>query len=341
MASKVYRCRVHDQNVPLSNKLSLFVGLDFACLVLEFFLTALLFSDSAEAKSGPFFLLRWQSAKQVLAAAGVGMDCWGFWLRNGDSPAIYSFDPSRCFENILPLVELLAPFSHVVEGMEPMVFSLEVTAQLESARQVQLQIQAAHEVVNLPGRSKSDGAHPESDVEDALDSDTDSMPSVASQETDIDEEEHASSEHEVMPPSPNKEDVEDTEFLPGRHKSGFHTVWTNSYFTLSNYVGKSDAKLIMKPRWATACEMGTDEKSKTLQIETYDGSSDANPPLQTYMVLRSWMLYRVQKHDWVQKTAARRTWYAKELADLEADCRKCVLSAATRTAVRKWCPDIL
>ena len=84
--------------------------------------------------------------------------------------------------------------------------------------------------------------------------------------------------------------------------------------------------------------------SKTLTILSYDASEEA--PTRTFLMLRAWMLWRVQRHGFIGKRVARMRWFAEEERSLKqaiADLQ--VLGSRTGCAkadaeIAKWMPSV-
>lgn len=106
-------------------------------------------------------------------------------------------------------------------------------------------------------------------------------------------------------------------------QAGSHIIASDAYFTLADYqkVGnKGDAKIILRERWAVdpPVGLGKSHKSKTLQIATFD--TDIRAPHRTYILLRSWSLWRCkQEHGWLDYSPQRRAWYNREFAQLKKE----------------------
>lgn len=294
------------------------------------------------ASSGPFFLVKWTNCKQVFCGAGVGPDCWGFPLESTQRNTVYLLRTDQCFSSCVPLQNFLI-HGKADSAVEPLVYSLEV--QISKLRESILEVEVlnAMEVTHVRAAREASEDAAEWNGEDGFDSDIESVDSVGSNMETEDEGDAGLSEDTMFKAEDggavdsDKPDSASATALP----AGTHTVWTNSYFTLSNYKGKPDCKIIMKTRWATDDELGPKDRSKTLQIKDFDGDSCADPPEQTYLALRAWMLHRVQQGNWHSRNKERHRWFQRELADLKCDIQKYPLSTATAKALREWTPQVV
>ena len=132
----------------------------------------------------------------------------------------------------------------------------------------------------------------------------------------------------------------------GRKPAGTHTVaeHSNVYFTMTNNPGFQDVVLAMLRSWQTADEMGTAEFSKRLRPHHF-GESKANPH-RTYLVLRSWMLWRSARGGWNDKKAARQRWWRGEQDKLRRDIAALrepgggTGSPKADSMIRVWMPSV-
>ena len=294
------------------------------------------------SNSGPFFLVKWAHWKQVFCGAGVGPDCWGFPLESTQRNSVYLLRTDQCFSACMPLNNFLI-HGKVDSAEQPLVYSLEVQISKLRDSIMEVQVLNATEVTHVRATQAASEDAAEWNGEDGFDSDIESMDSVRSNIETEDEGDVGLSDDAMFKAEDggavesDKPDNTGVTALP----AGTHTVWTNSYFTLSNYKGKPDCKIIMKTRWATNDELGPKDRSKTLQIKDFDGESCADPPEQTYLALRAWMLSRVQQGNWHSRNKERHRWFQQELADLKCDIQKSSLSAATAKALREWTPQVV
>lgn len=130
-----------------------------------------------------------------------------------------------------------------------------------------------------------------------------------------------------------------------RAKPGTHTAWGNGYFTCTNDPAYRDAKIRLRPRWCTAEHLQRGEMSKAYTILTYDDTEDA--PTRTYLMLRAWMLWRVQRNGFVGKRMVRRRWFEHEVRSLRQDIANLMVagggtgSAAADVEISRWMPDLM
>ena len=85
--------------------------------------------------------------------------------------------------------------------------------------------------------------------------------------------------------------------------------------------------------------------SAQVQIALFD--TDMRNPVRTYLVLRSWSLWRARENNWVEYKSARKAWYNREFSSLQQEIQK--LGVGTHTTgnaeadrlIRHWVPDLL
>ena len=130
----------------------------------------------------------------------------------------------------------------------------------------------------------------------------------------------------------------------GRAAAGTHTLWKNGYFTITRNTNYNNAVITIAPRLCVEEELGETLKSRRFKIRQFDG--DAEPAI-TYLVLRAWMINRVQHNEWVNRCAARKAFFLNEESKLRVDVKKLgVLGGGTGCAaadgwIREWCPSAL
>ncbi|CAK9087120.1 Uncharacterized protein SCF082_LOCUS41184 [Durusdinium trenchii] len=283
------------------------------------------------AKSGPFFLLKGCAARAVVVAAGVGSLCWAFVLQKlEDDPTVFVASLPTCFDKCKDIVSL-AKDLRIWQGPgqeDPEVFSLQVAFSKCEDRCVSFQVLGA-DLVPAPSRS----APAEDEVAGDIDlDDLDSLASVASEKFESDTDSDAS--------AAEAEAQLDVDVIKEKAKSGTHIVWSCSYFSLARYQNKTDAKMIMKDKWAIPAELGIQEKSKTLQVANFDESVHGDAT-QTFIALKAWMLHRCQRNNWHLRNDLRVNGFRKQEADLKHECARVTLSANTEKVVTKWMPSVL
>ena len=144
-------------------------------------------------------------------------------------------------------------------------------------------------------------------------------------------------------------DVEDQVPQPmvSRAKAGSYVFMCNGYFTLTDHPDYPDCKLVVKPRWRTAGELGTKAMSKTVVCAHFGENKEQRRPVITYLVLRAWMCWRFRQNGFADKQIARRRWLQDELLSLETDVRQMAVSDCSTGSERadamieEWCPGIL
>ncbi|CAK0828359.1 unnamed protein product [Prorocentrum cordatum] len=71
------------------------------------------------------------------------------------------------------------------------------------------------------------------------------------------------------------------------------------------------------------------------------GIVDPDPPVQTFLALRAYMIYRSQWAGWHARCPARAAWFAREQRLLRRDLADVELRPQTLSDVRTWAPDLL
>lgn len=102
-------------------------------------------------------------------------------------------------------------------------------------------------------------SHDEAD--DDLVSDAVTLATVFSGEEEVEEEETLTTRPQNLCLRKNTKDQE-------KRAARSHTIWTNQYFTLFDYIGASDSKIVLKPHWASAEEMACQRRAKQFRSET-------------------------------------------------------------------------
>ena len=202
----------------------------------------------------------------------------------------------------------------------------------------------------------------DSDGEDCLassGSDVQDLVSDVDSEVDkcLDDEQAASEEQEASESSDHEqvssEALEDVPVMMiPKAAPGTNVVMRNGIFTLVRDPKYSDAKMLLLRKWAVPELLGKvhgcKKKSKTCLIRDYDGNIAplANPTI-TYLVLRSWMVWRSDHSAFLDSNQARRCWHNEEIEALRADVRALehpgggTGSEAADSRIRTWCPAAL
>ena len=139
-----------------------------------------------------------------------------------------------------------------------------------------------------------------------------------------------------------------------RAARGSHVVTKNGYFFMTRDSVRGEAKMILYNKWWTPeclkTVHGTNKKSKTvvLAYHAYDGPiASLTKPIISYMVLRSWMIWRSNHGVFLDAKQARRWWHGQEIASLRNDIRALgqegggTGSAAADARIQAWCPEAL
>ena len=296
------------------------------------------------ARAGPFFLVKAEHCCLVVVASGVGNQCFGIQLqRCEDGQHMYLLNLETCFENCKDIQKIASEAALWDHGAvtEPEVYALTMELAIldgRIARFTVLEAELVRQSERQPASSSAGEELLDSESEHAV-SEDESVASVVSKScgsaSDSDTGHADVAEDGQRDAAPNAEE---------RAVAGTHVVWSCSYFTMANYRGKPDCKIILKDKWAVAAELGSNPRSKTLQIRNFDGREDGEPPVQTYIALKAWMLQRCVRQGWHRRNAERLEWFHRQEADLRADVEQASrggLSAATVYALRQWCPAVL
>ena len=261
-----------------------------------------------------------------LAALGAAANCF-----------VFSFS-DLSFKLSFPLDLRQVQSNKAMEGVQ---------IQIESAETVELRARERQNVKDDVDHSSSSdencrkGMCSDSDME-SLDSTQESEAANGLEEENL----HEDSDNEA----PMAEDIAQPEL---KRAAGTHVVRRDLYFTLVDYsqVGAGrDAKILILPRFCTAppAGMGVTQKSKTFTILDHDDSR-ANP-WRTYLLLRSWALWRAKQHGFVAHLPARQRWYDLEVASMREELKRngsassALLSTGNAQAdakIRQWAPEIL
>ena len=126
-----------------------------------------------------------------------------------------------------------------------------------------------------------------------------------------------------------------------------HT-WDNTFFYISDNSGHPDVKIVMHSFGAhdPPGGMGSSARSRTLTPAHYGESRD--DPVRSYILLRSWMVWRAGLHGWSGAHPGRAREFAEESALLERDVRQLqpqpgglLGHPAADSKLRMWVPEIV
>ena len=219
-------------------------------------------------------------------------------------------------------------------NIAPAIYSLQLAVKTITARSLTWMIVDATEIP--PGRreelteSGDEAEDLDYDMPVRADDSSDSACSVVSQlESAADNTDDSSS---LACSEDGQDQAERSAPLP----AGTFTIFNNGYFRLMRDPRYTDAKMWLSRKFATPGELGAKELSKTCQISDFDSSLE-----QTFLVLRSWMLWRCGRNNWIEKNLARKSWFDREMAKLKSDCRAQTLGGAAVKQIQQWTPQVL
>lgn len=254
-------------------------------------------------------------------------------------------------EAMKPLPELLALWG-ISDVAQCVVHSLDWTIQGIESDRVVLRITGA-ERVRKPSGVPGAAAAPdlvEAEVELAFDK----IGLLEEEEQDLasvcsSDESGASSSSGV---SEDEDDEvgssEDDDEVPAavRKPAGTHVYYTNGYFTFIDNAGYNDIKCVCLPRWCGKNHLGGKNRSKTVTPETFGDSRAA--PTRARLVLRAWMLWKVNAGGFANKRASRRRVFEYERDRLMADiialssaAQPSTGNAAADKLIRQWAPQVM
>lgn len=136
----------------------------------------------------------------------------------------------------------------------------------------------------------------------------------------------------------------------GRAAKGAHTVFSNSYFLLTDNPNYPDCRMTVHRRWHD--EMGISQAlggrgwSKTIGVKTLADPPEGKP-VRTYLALRAWMLWKFQEQGFSTKSKGRMNWLSKEVESLRRDIALLGVhgggtgNVQADRLIRKWCPSAL
>ncbi len=313
-----------------------------------------------------FYHLAWRGqgdGRIVIFSCKCLVHCMGFVLEQ-ISDRVFCMDSSLEFRHTLQPLHSIPELGSVPTDCA--VYRLKFSHQKDDddRRRLFFRVEEAHPVVFVPQErraravgeqvaasseacSSSDGSCSERSVgEDEFNgfelgsSDADSVASsVDSGADDVLEEE------DVGKISESEESSDDEQGISARASPGTHVVERNGYWTIINDPKYPDIKVKVHNRWCTPDNCGVKAKSKTIVLWHF--GEDSTCPTKCLLVLRSWVLMRLQQNNFMEKKSARRKWLACEAERLRKDILALgVTSGGTGheladTMVRQWTPEAL
>lgn len=306
-----------------------------------------------KSKHGPFFNIRFDSKDNlVCVASGVGNQCWAVPLQQvSKGKPIFSLDVASWANACKPIGDLVqSTFPHVCHVVEPAVYVLSIQISAVNGSVVHLTVVEATLLEKLqrtkPTEEGVSDLSEESGIEAAMIS-SDSESELVFSDCDSEAEKQVEEEVASLYPSSDSENesAPQNEEQPKveRAVAGTHIIGGvgSGYFSLAHYKASQDAKMILRDRWAGKGELGPSGRSKTLRVVDYDLHGGADPPVQTFLALKGWMLWRASRDNWHLRQKSRQTWYLSELTKLKAERQGIALNTATETALRRWVPEVL
>ena len=293
--------------------------------------------------------------KVVLWFCGLRYQGWGMPLEDGGG-ACCLLDMSARLDELLRPIAVLTQEWELEEPAQVFALSVAKVAvampvlrfKFSTPQEVAAPAAAARARAGRRGR-KADGA--ESDGEESVQADddcacadSDASTVLSNMETDV--EDMMAETAEVLPAA-EEAGPDDEDIVVGRKPSGSNTVQahSNQYFWCTNAPNYPDVVMTMHPAWRSEAELGGALYSKRLRPHHFD-DDDVNP-IRTYLVLRSWMLWRSTRDGWKDRKNCRAIWWMHE-----HDKLRCAISAlrclgggagdaAADTMIGQWCPGVL
>ena len=192
----------------------------------------------------------------------------------------------------------------------------------------------------------------ESDVEEEMKVPQSDISSVLSElETDVEDVPSEgcadeAADDDVVPPVELPEPDADAAMVRKKPR-GANTVaeHTNYYFTCTNDPKYCDVVMGIHSVWRKPEELGTSLFSKRVRPHHF-GDGEGNP-VRSYMVLRSWMLWRSLRNGWNTRKISREQWWQHEHDRLRRDIGALhVVGGGTGNSkaddmIRVWSPTVL
>ncbi len=302
-----------------------------------------------QGRKGWFALGAGAEVRVVMFFCGLGRQGYGHVLQK-EGAKVYSFDLNCSGGEMFKPLHCLEALSTL--SSDSTVWSLDIVVQhVVPGISVTVKVQGATEVLvaaRPPRRSAAAEEQSGSDVEESG-----LFEEAWEDVTCLHSENESGAEHEQEECAHQTEihedlDGEDERKDPAeRSAPGSYVVESEGYFTLVDNPHFDDAKMLVRPRWCIAppSGMGTSSKSKTLKIRDYDTEETA--PECTYLVLRSWKLWRFSQHGFIEAHHARKAYYADEMAALRESITQRKVpgggtgSVAADAKIRAWTPGAL
>lgn len=125
-------------------------------------------------------------------------------------------------------------------------------------------------------------------------------------------------------------------------------LWDNKYFYIADNDGHPDLKVLMHSYWAHAPPggMGMANRSKTITPRHYGESREQ--PVRSMILLRAWVLHRVQVGGWAHAAVGRARQFEEEAVVLQQDIQKLqpqvgglLGHAVADELLMKWAPAVV
>ena len=123
-------------------------------------------------------------------------------------------------------------------------------------------------------------------------------------------------------------------------------LWDNGYFNILNNPDQTDVKIVMHSSWShdPPGGMGSVGRSRTLTPAHYGETRSC--PTRSLLLLRAWMLWRVNLNGWVYSDTGRQRHFEEEALVLERKIKalnqtsKLLGNPKADALLRSWVPDI-
>ena len=252
-------------------------------------------------------------------------------------------------EGFLPLHVLLGRLGLPIASPDVHVFALQMKVLQITKSEILLYVEGAQRVERPPRAQRETGGAQEEEISDEendsplMESDLESdqwLASSSAEEPDLESECSSGSSSASEPDDAAKPHVE-----PVRAAPGAFVLWNNPYFTISNYADSKAAhaaatlRARLADKWAVERLLGVKNKSKTIQIKDFD--RDAKNPQNSRLLLRCWMLYRINQNEFLAQKRKRQQWYDEELTQLQKECQAIRGHSRAEQLIRQWLPAAL
>ena len=319
-----------------------------------------------QEKSGYFTLVNTaaQRLRVSIFAAAVGARVWGLILDSDASRVLKWSYTSLLVEKTGPLYDIVRQRLRTIndEGEsddEVMVYRLRVGSARIVGEVVEIGVRGASAVSLRAGASGLRGALgvADDDVElkqhGALDVSMSASSASSSSAYEVQSDVETDAE-QLCDDSASADSSGDDQALGLAHRAprGAYVVeeYRNEYSWITNNPNHKDVKLVIAPYWARESELGTPvrgRKSLSKAVTPAHFNETKDKPLLSYIVLRSWLVWRLQQGKWHERKTSRQKFLArtvcqlaKEVAALGVDGGGAGCKAAD-DKIAAWAPHVL